>query len=118
MNIDQIKAGILVMISSLIESELDGIERRQGAIGMVDSPVMGTGGLWWWIVHQDGRQIKYRYCEISEIKTIRVPNNIKLEISEKNEEKMDKPTFLRDNDRGEELSRTEWVHGVVEKWID
>lgn len=72
MEIKDIKPGILVMISSLIEDEIDGMKRRKGAIGLVDSPVFGTCRLWWWVIHQDGYQIKYRYCEISEMKTIKL----------------------------------------------
>jgi hypothetical protein len=72
MEIEEIKSGNLVMISSLIEDVIDGVRRRKGAIGMVDSPVFGTYGLWWWVIHQDGSQIKYRYCEMSGMKTIKV----------------------------------------------
>lgn len=72
MKIEEIRAGILVIVSNPIEKEIDGIKRRKGAIGMVDSPVFGGGGVWWWIVHHDGTQMKYRFCEISEMKTIRI----------------------------------------------
>jgi len=75
MKIEEVKTGLLVIVSNPIEKEIDGMERRKGAIGMVDSPVFGTEDVWWWIIHRDGSQIKYRYCEISEIKTIRIAKN-------------------------------------------
>lgn len=67
------------MISNLIEGEIDGIKRRKGAIGMVEAPVFGTGGMWWWVTHQDGSQIKYRYCEISDMKAVKVPESESLQ---------------------------------------
>lgn len=85
MKIEEIKTGMLVIISSLIEGEIDGIKRRKGALGMVEAPVFGTCGMWWWIIHHDGAQIKYRYCEISEMKTIKL---VKAEEGKENQEKM------------------------------
>jgi len=73
MKIEDIRVGLLVMISSPIEEEMDGIKRRKGAMGVIDAQVYGSAGIWWWIIHRDGSQVKYRYCEISEIKTIKVP---------------------------------------------
>jgi len=72
MEIQEIKTGMLVVVSSLIENEIDGVKRRKGAIGMVDTPVSNTCGIWWCINHQDGIQIKYRYCEISNMHAIQV----------------------------------------------
>lgn len=100
MKIEEIKAGILVIVSNPIEKEIDGLERRKGAIGMVDSPVFGGGGVWWWIIHRDGSQMKYRFCEISEIKTIRV---------EKKEE--------ADDDASEQAVEEE-IDAIIEEEID
>lgn len=109
MKIEEIKAGILVMISSVIEEEIDGIKRRKGALGMVDSPVFGSGGTWWWIVHQDGSQIKYRSCEISEMKTIRLPDK----------EKGEKENSLASEEsEKEEVEVVEDIEMIIEKWID
>jgi len=72
MAIEEIRTGTLVLISSLIENEIDGIKRRKGALGMVNTPVQGTCGLWWWVIHQDGAEVKYRYCEMTEFKTIKI----------------------------------------------
>lgn len=69
MKIEEIRIGSLVMVTKPIEDEIEGIKRRKGLIGMVDSPVFGGGGVWWWVTHRDGVQGKYRFCEISAIET-------------------------------------------------
>jgi hypothetical protein len=69
MKIEEIKTGLMVMITKPIEEELDGVKRRKGIIGMIDSPVFGSADVWWWVTHSDGAQAKYRYCEISQIET-------------------------------------------------
>lgn len=125
MKIEEIKTGILVFVSSIIEEEIDGVKRRKGALGMVDSPVLGAGGLWWWVVHEDGTQIKYRYCEISEMKTIKVPNNEVLRGRDESDENLisddiadGKNTILPDTeDKGSDLAQ-KWIYEVIEKWIN
>lgn len=123
MKIEEIKTGSLVLISSLIENEIDGIKRRLGALGMVEAPVFGTGGMWWWIVHQDGSQVKYRYCEISEMKTIRVPAREVLgegeEADEITADREDAERLAASAEEEEEQAPVYgWVHQRVEKWID
>lgn len=125
MKIEEIKTGILVFISSIIEDEIDGVKRRKGALGMVDSPVLGAGGLWWWVVHEDGTQIKYRYCEISEMKTIKVSNDEILERRAESEGELisddianSKNTNLSNKKDKESDLVQEWIYEVVEKWIN
>lgn len=69
MKIEEIKSGLMVMVTKPIEDEIEGVKRRKGLIGMVDSPVFGSAGVWWWVTHNDGLQGKYRFCEISAIET-------------------------------------------------
>lgn len=67
MRIKDIKIGMVVVITSPIERELDGVKRVEGVVGVVDAPVSGNEGVWWWITHADGNQCRYRYCEISAL---------------------------------------------------
>lgn len=128
MKIEEVKTGILVFISSLIEDEIDGVKRRKGALGMVDSPVLGTGGLWWWVTHKDGAQIKYRYCEISEMKTIKVSDSGILEMRDQADDEpilddiaggYGKESFPYEEgreDSGDTIRK--WTYDVIEKWIN
>jgi hypothetical protein len=79
MNIEDIRNGMLVRIAQLAPDPEQGERRRCGALGTVDSPVHGAYGLWWWIVHEDGSQLRYRFYEFVEMKTIPVVEGKQME---------------------------------------